>query len=84
MKNDYNNTFIRRFNAFLEDLRSKIEKIKLKNKKKDFRMAIIQIVSALVLPGLLPRAFRSFAAVNFEDKKTRDTYVAALIKQYFE
>lgn len=84
IRGNYNTLFVRRFNTFLNDLVSKIKGVKYKDKDKDLSMAVIQIMSAIVLPAVMPRLFRSFAKVNFEDAKTRKLYVANLLGQYFE
>jgi hypothetical protein len=81
---DYNTLFVRRFNILLEDLMSKIRGVEAKDKKKDLRVTLVQIISAIVLPALMPRFVRPFAKVNFEDAKTRKDYVASLLDHYFD
>lgn len=84
IRGNYNTLFVRRFNVFLNDLVSKIKGVRFKGGDEDLQMAVVQIVSAVVMPAIMPRLFRSFAKVNFEDAKTRKLYVANLLRHYFE
>ncbi|MEA2065801.1 MAG: TetR/AcrR family transcriptional regulator [Thermotogota bacterium] len=84
MLNDYDDLFVRRFNSFLEDLLDKIKGVKLKGRKKDSKIVLIQILSAVLLPAIMPRLFSSFSQVNFEDASIRKTYIAQLLACFFE
>jgi AcrR family transcriptional regulator len=84
IRGNYNTLFVRRFNAFLNDLVSKIKGVRFKGGDEDLQMAVVQIMSAVVMPAIMPRLFRSFAKVDFEDAKTRKLYVANLLRHYFE
>lgn len=84
IRGNYNTLFVRRFNAFLNDLVSKVKGVRFKDRDKDLQIAVVQIMSAIVMPAVMPRLFRSFAKVNFEDAKTRKLYVANLLRHYFE
>lgn len=81
---DYNTLFVRRFNILLEDLMSKMRGVEAKDKKKDLKITLVQIISAIVLPALMPRFVRPFAKVNFEDAIARKAYVASLMDHYFD
>ena len=70
--------------SFLSDLLSRIKEIKVKNKEKDLKITVVQIMSAVMLPALMPKLFRSFAKINFEDAGTREAYVANLLDHFFE
>jgi len=83
IKNNYKGIFVRRFNAFLQDILSKIEKDKAKDKEMELKITIVQLISSIVLPALMPRIFHSFVNINFKDPKTRRAYVAHLLDHFF-
>lgn len=81
MENDYSTFFVRRFNAFIVDFLSKIKGVKIKGKSKDLKMVAVQIISAILVPSLMPKLVKS---VNFNNAETRRAYVATLVDLYFE
>lgn len=83
-EHDYNTLFVRRFNVLLEDLMNRMRGVEAKDKKKDLKITLVQIISAIVLPALMPRFVRPFAKINFEDAKARKDYVASLMDHYFD
>lgn len=84
MENDYSTPFMKHFNSFLNDLMSKIKNLKLKHKGKDLKFVVLQMISAVTLPGLMPELFKGFAQLDFGNEKTRKAYIADLIDYYFE
>ena len=84
--NDFSTPFVRLFQEFLEDVRTKLEEkgVRVKVKDLDLRMAIIQMFSALVLPGMFPQMFEPFAQVKLKDPQVLKRYVAGLLDHYFE
>ncbi len=84
MDNNYKTPFVKKFTSLLNDLTSKIKDFKLKQKGKDLNFIVLQILSAVTLPGLMPSLFKGFAGLDFNDEKTRKAYIADLIDYYFE
>jgi len=84
MENDYSTPFMKHFNSFLNDLTAKIKNLELKHKGKDLKFVVMQMISAVTLPGLMPELFKGFAQLDFGNEKTRKAYIADLIDYYFE
>jgi len=84
MQNDYSTIFVRRFNAFLNDLLSRMKGVRAREKEEDLKITIVQIISAIVLPSLMPRLFRTFVKINFQDEKMKEAYVANLLDHFFK
>jgi AcrR family transcriptional regulator len=84
MEGNYKTPFVKNFNSLLNDLTVKIKDLKLKQKGKDLNFIVLQILSAVSLPGLLPGLFKGFARLDFMNEKTRKAYIADLIDCYFE
>jgi len=84
IKNEYNTYFVRRFNAFLGDVLSRIKSMEKKDKNIDLKLALVQIMSAVVFPSLISRIFDPFIRMNFKDTKERRRYVKSLVSLYFK
>ena len=84
MQGNYSSLFVKKFNAFLKDMETYLGKLAAKPKGKNPQSTMIQIVSALILPALMPRLFASYAQVNFENPETRKAYTDSLIDIFFE
>ncbi|MFQ6083162.1 MAG: TetR/AcrR family transcriptional regulator [Candidatus Aminicenantia bacterium] len=84
MENNYNTLSVRRFNVFLADLTNRIKGLKPKNNGKDLKITIVQVISAIMIPALMPKIFRAFANINFENAETRKSYVTKLLDHFFE
>lgn len=84
VKNEYNTYFVRRFNAFLGDVLDKIKSTEKKDENIDLKLALVQIMSAVVFPSLISRIFYPFVRINFQDAKERKRYVKSLVSIYFK
>lgn len=84
MKNNYETSFVRRFNAFVSELMSKLKGIRFKNGDTDPRLVFIQVLSAAILPVLMPRLYQGFARADFSDPALRRAYAVDLLARYFE
>ena len=84
MKNNYETPFVLRFNAFVLELMSKLKGIRFKNGDADPRLVFIQVLSAAILPVLMPRLFHGFAGADFSDPALRRAYAIDLLARYFE
>ncbi len=79
--NNFENDFFKRFSAFLNLLISKTE-TKNPGKSRQMRMAVIQLFSASLLPGLLPGLFGAFPQNDLSDSKNQDEYITFLIDHH--
>lgn len=83
IRNSYRSPFVRRFNIFLTDLLEKTSDVRGKTKEEKYQMALIQMLSAVIIPPLMPKLFRGFTKINFGDKKVRKLYVDNLVDHFF-
>lgn len=74
------NLFLRRFNVLLDKLAGRIKALRPREAEGAIRLKIVHIVSAIILPALMPRAFRPLAGKGFDDAETRRSYVKAVVE----
>lgn len=84
IKSNYNGIFVEKFQIFLEDLRSKIKPLFRDKSEEDIMIIVIQMFSAIFLPGILPGLFSKFPEMDFTDPQKREKYIHFLINQYFK
>jgi AcrR family transcriptional regulator len=80
---DYGTRFVDTFNSFLTALLQRLEEMPLSPREDNLRVRIIQSISAVLIPGLMPGLFRYFAGLDFTDPETRRSYVDDLVLQLF-
>ena len=59
------------------------EKIKGQSKAKNAReiaLSIVQLLSAAMLPAMMPTIFEGFSGLDFRDNRTRKTYVDLIVR----
>jgi len=83
-ENDYNALFVKEFNSFLDDLFCKIKRMKTKLEEEELKIAIVQTISAIIIPALVPRLYHNFAQVNFKQPEIRKSFVASLVDRFFD
>lgn len=81
--NDSQGYFVRRFNDLLSDIVKEMKVEATDEPESDLKMRLIQMISAVFLPSLVPEMFRDFAGSSFSDAGTRKVYVDFLIDHYF-
>ncbi len=84
INNNYNTIFVRRFNNLINEVMEKIKDLKLKPPHSDLKLSIIQLISAVTIPGILPKLFKHFSSCDFTQKEKRKAYIDDLINHYFE
>jgi TetR/AcrR family transcriptional regulator, regulator of cefoperazone and chloramphenicol sensitivity len=84
MKNNYETPFVSQFNDFVAELMSKLKDVRIKDGAADPRLVFIQVLSAAMLPGLMPRLFHGFSGADFSDPELRRAYAVDLLARYFE
>jgi len=82
MQNDYSGYFVERLNTMLMDIQRDLEAHSDKQKEV-IRMNLVQIISSIFFPAIMPEMFRDFAGSSFSDAGTRKAYVDFLIDHYF-
>jgi AcrR family transcriptional regulator len=78
---DYGSPFCDTFNSFLTDLLHRLEEMPLVEHEQNPRLRIIQSISAVLIPGLMPGLFQYFAGLDFADPEARRSYVEDLINR---
>ena len=84
VNNDFSTPFVKRFQEFLEDIHSKLQEKEVSAKESDLRLAITQMISAVILPAIFPEIFEAFAEVNFKDPEVLKKYVSGLLDHFIE
>ncbi len=83
-ENDYNALFVKEFKIFLDDLFSKIKTMETKYNDEELKIAIVQTISAIIIPALTPKLYQNFAKINFEDPEMRRSFISLLTDHFFE
>jgi AcrR family transcriptional regulator len=83
MEGNYETDFIRRFGEFLAALAGRVRSVIPFVDETVVRLSIIQTVSAVMLPGLLPQAFLRFSTLDFEKPDVRSQYIRALVRKIY-
>lgn len=74
------NLFLRRINALLAVAAEKIRAVKTAESPERSREAAVLMISAVIFPALMPRAFRPLTGKSFEDAETRRAYVRSVVE----
>jgi AcrR family transcriptional regulator len=83
LNGDYGTPFCDTFNSFLTDLLRRLEEMPLVEHEQNLRLRIIQSISAVLIPGLMPGLFQYFAGFDFADPEARRSYVEDLVNRLF-
>lgn len=75
--------FMRRFNEFLIALAGKMKSSASRVTDREIGIALTQVTSAILLPGIFPGLFRANIGVDLRDARSRAAYVDRLIDRYF-
>jgi AcrR family transcriptional regulator len=78
------NPFLRRLNVLLARLAERLEKRKRRESRIEIRTKIVQMMSAAMLPALMPEAFRPLTGKSFHDPKARRAYIKSVIETCFK
>lgn len=73
------NAFLRRFTALLGGVAGRLEKARPDGARAAIRRKIVQAACAVILPALMPEAFRSLIGKSFRDEDARRAYVRSVI-----
>lgn len=83
MQEDYSGTFITRYISFLNDIADRIKKMGIKTGRKDMKVPVMQLNSAVIFPCLMPRIFQEYTGRDLSDPKTLRAFISSLLDQYF-
>jgi len=78
---NYGTPFCDMFNSFLTDLLRHLEEMPSSQREQNLRALIIQSISAVLIPGLMPGFFQYFAGLDFADPEARRSYVEDLVNR---
>lgn len=78
---NYGAPFCDMFNSFLTDLLRHLEEMPSGQREQNLRALIIQSISAVLIPGLMPGFFQYFAGLDFADPEARRSYVEDLVNR---
>lgn len=78
---NYGTPFCDMFNSFLTGLLRRFEEIQSGQREHNLRPLIIQSISAVLIPGLMPGLFQYFAGLDFADPEARRSYVEDLVNR---
>lgn len=78
------NLFLRRFNALLGKLAGRIKAFKPEESEEAVRIKVVQMMSAVILPALMPRAFRPLTGKTFDNMETRRSYVKTVVESFLK
>ncbi|MFZ2055285.1 MAG: TetR/AcrR family transcriptional regulator [Candidatus Aminicenantales bacterium] len=76
---NYGSRFVDTFNSFQTDLLHRLEEMSFGSNEKNLRARIIQSISAVLIPGLMPGLFRYFSGLDFTDPEARRSYIDDLV-----
>lgn len=82
--NDYDTLFVKRFNLFLADIHNRVSALKGKDKKQDLKIALVQMMSAILMPAVFPKIFQDFSQIDFENLEARKAYIDRLLHYYLD
>ncbi len=83
-QNDYDIDFIKTFTQFLKEIQDRIRPLVAKERQRDIKFTIMQMISAIMFPAILPGFFGDYTDMDFRDPKKRKRYIRHLIKQYLD
>lgn len=81
--NDYHGYFVRRFNDLLRDIVKEMKVESPDEPESDLKMRLIQMISAVFMPSLVPEMFCGFAGSSFSNAGIRKAYIDFLIDRCF-
>lgn len=74
------NYFMRRISSLLAVAAGKIRMIKPTESPEKSRDAAVCMISAVIFPALMPRAFRPLTGKSYEDAETRRAYIRTVVE----
>jgi len=82
ISNNYDSLFVKKLNEFLSNFIEQIAKKDSQINQKEFKTALVQMISAIILPGIMPELFSNFLEIDFKDKEKREEYFSYLLNKY--
>lgn len=82
VRSDYSSYFVKRFNDVLSGIAGEMGTEATGTGSMDLKLRLIQMISAVFMPALVPDLFRDFAEFSFTDDEMRKKYVDYLVDQF--
>ncbi len=79
----YDTEFMHAFDVFFEALLAQLTRLDSGLAIERLRLQLIQVFSAILFPGLMPKVFIGFAGLDFDDVDTRRDYVRGVVRIFF-
>jgi len=76
---NYDNLFVVKFNKLMKKLHGLICMIIPDKSEKEINLILIQIISAAIMPVLVPEMFHDFSGISFTDKKVIKKYIDQIL-----
>ncbi len=78
------NPFLRRLNVLLGGVAERLKAEKPDESVEAVKLKVVQTMSAVLLPALMPEAFRPLTGKSFRDEKARRAYVKSVVETCFK
>ena len=76
----YDSVFVQKLNRILTDLLTKLKKHSPRKTEQKLKLDVVQIMSSIMFPVLLPDLFRNLVGASFREEKLRKAYVEHLLE----
>lgn len=83
IENKCDELFIRTLGGFIDVMLAKFKKMRPGEKEDILKMRLIQMISAVLVPGLTAGMFPLAAGIDFSDPAVRKRYVSELVIRFF-
>jgi TetR/AcrR family transcriptional regulator, regulator of cefoperazone and chloramphenicol sensitivity len=82
IKSDFSTNSVQKMNEFLTDLHGLTKNILNFENEMESKLAVMQLFSAFLLTGIMPKLFDQFLGVEMKDADIQKKFVEVLIKNY--
>jgi AcrR family transcriptional regulator len=76
----YDSVFVQKLNRILVDLLNRLKERSAQKEEAKLRLDIVQMMSAVMFPVLMPDLFRDLIGASFRDEKLRKVYIKHLLE----
>jgi len=82
--NTHDGYSINRFNKFLTTFQTLVKDLLKSTTEQQQKLDIIQIWSALMMPGMMPGIFREFLGSDLTDPEDQSDYIKSILEHYIK
>ena len=84
MHNYYEGEFVAGFTNFLRNIQQQLKKTSPEKSDEELKIEVVQIMSAVLMPGFLPGMFEEFLGFEFKDRNKQNNYLNQLLEKYLK